>query len=201
MTALRAILIWGGLVIAVAAPLAVAATSPLLAWREPVYIAAGLAGVVAMALMLLQPLLAGGYLPGMAARRGRRVHRVTGVALVVAVIGHVVGLWITSPPDAIDALLLRSPAPFALWGVIAMWGVFAAALLALMRARLRPRVWRLGHGGIVALVVITSAAHALLIEGTMGTVTKAMLCVLAVGATAKVLSDLRVWRLLRRRGT
>ncbi|MGX0902848.1 putative ferric reductase [Roseovarius sp. MBR-79] len=200
MTARRAILIWGGLAVAVGAPLVVAATSPLLAWREPVYIAAGFAGVVAMALMLLQPLLAGGYLPGLGPGRGRRVHRLTGVALLVAVIGHVVGLWITSPPDAIDALLLRSPAPFAPWGVIAMWGVFAAALLALVRTRLRPRVWRLGHGGIVALVVVTSAAHALLIEGTMGTVTKAVLCALTVVATAKVLSDLRIWRLLRRRG-
>ncbi len=201
MTARRAMLIWGGVATAVIAPLAVAATSPLLAWREPVYIAAGFAGVVAMALMLLQPLLAGGYLPGLGARRGRWVHRVTGVALVVAVIGHVVGLWITSPPDAIDALLLRSPAPFALWGVIAMWGVFAAALLALMRARLQPRIWRLGHGCIVALVVVTSAAHALLIEGTMGTMTKAALCILAVVATAKVLSDLRIWRLFRPRRT
>jgi hypothetical protein len=34
----------------------------------------------------------------------------------------------------------------------------------------------------------------------MGTVTKAVLCVLAVVATARVLSDLRIWLLLRRRG-
>ena len=33
--------------------------SPLLAWREPVYIVAGLAGVLAFALLLMQPLLIG----------------------------------------------------------------------------------------------------------------------------------------------
>jgi len=200
MPSLRAILIWAVVAAAVGAPLAVAAKSPLLAWREPVYIVAGLAGVAALALLFLQPLLAGGYLPGLGVRIGRRVHRATGALLVIAVLVHVGGLWLTSPPDVIDALLLRSPTPFALWGVIAMWGVFAAALLALLRGRLRPRAWRLGHGGVVALVVLTSVAHALLIEGTMGSATKILLSVLAIGATVKVLGDLRFWRLLRPRG-
>jgi len=201
MPSLRAILIWGALGLAIAVPLAIAATSPLLAWRQPVYIASGLAGVLAMALLLVQPLLAGGYLPGVSMRRGRAVHRWVGVTLVTAVVAHVAGLWVTSPPDVIDALLFRSPTPFSAWGVVAMWALFAAALLALLRHRLhiRPRTWRLGHSALVAVVVAGSVVHAMLIDGTMGTLSKAALCALAFAATIKVLVDLRAWTLLIRR--
>lgn len=196
----RPTLIWGALLIAVAIPIAIAADSPLLAWREPVYILAGFAGVVAMAFLLLQPLLAGGYLPGLAAWRGRRVHRWVGGLLVAAVVIHVLALWITSPPDVVDALLFVSPTPFSVWGVIAMWAIFATALLAVLRRRLRlrPRTWRLAHTSLAAVIVGGSVIHALLIEGTMGTVSKAVLCALALAATVKVLVDL--WgRTLRNR--
>lgn len=199
MPTARATLIWGALAGALVVPIAVAAGSPLLAWRGPVYIAAGFAGVVAMALLLMQPLLAGGYLPGLPARRGRRVHRVVGAVLVGAVVLHVAGLWITSPPDVIDALLFVAPTPFSYLGVIAMWALFAAALLALLRHRLRPRVWRVGHTVAVTVVVAASAGHAMLIEGTMGSISKAALCAMALAATAKVVADLRTWTLLLRR--
>ena len=199
MTRYRAPLLWAALALALLVPLAVAATSPLLEWRQPVYIAAGFAGIVALALLLVQPLLAGGYLPGLPARRGRAVHRVTGAGLVAAVLVHVAGLWITSPPDMVDALTFTAPTLFSPLGVIAMWAVLAAAFLALLKPRLGLRSWRLGHSLAVATVVVTAVAHALLIEGTMGTLSKALLCLLALAATAKVLADLRVWRLFRRR--
>src|SRR6185295_12152891 len=104
----RVALIWAALATAVCVPIAAAAASPLLAWRGPVYILAGFAGIIAMGVMLLQPLLIGGYLPGLSARIGRRAHHWIGGALVVAVVIHVGGLWITSPPDMIDALLFSS---------------------------------------------------------------------------------------------
>ena len=47
------VLSWIGLAIAVAVPIVAAAKSPLLEWREPVYIAAGFAGVIAMSLICL----------------------------------------------------------------------------------------------------------------------------------------------------
>jgi len=182
-------------------PIAVAATSPLLQWRSPVYIAAGFAGIVAMALVLAQPLLARGYLPGLSARRSRRVHRWVGAALVAAVAVHVGGLWLTSPPDVIDALTFTSPTPFSDWGVVAMWALFAAASFAAARPwwRIRPRVWRVGHTTLAALAVVCSVVHAILIEGTMGTVSKVALCALVLTATAKVVFDLRPWTLLTRR--
>jgi predicted ferric reductase len=195
---LRAILIWGALVMVAGVPVAVAATSPLLAWRDPAYIAAGFAGVVAMVLLLLQPLLAGGYLPGLSATRERRVHGWIGGTLVAAVVLHVAGLWVTSPPDVIDALLFASPTPFSAWGVIAMWGVFASAILVVLRhkLRLRPTQWRLGHTTLGVLIVLGSVVHALLIEGTMGMASKAVLCALVLAATLKLVIDLR-HRLLR----
>ena len=191
----RSILIWIALSVAVLVPLAFAAASPLLQWRQPVYIVAGFAGVIAMTLLLLQPLLAGGYLPGLRTLRGRRVHRWVGACLVAAVVAHVIGLWITSPPDVIDVLLFRSPTPFSVWGVLAMWAVFAAALLAAFRRclRVRPRTWRVAHTSLALVIVFGSVIHALLIEGTMETVSKAILCALVLAAFLKVVADLKVW--------
>jgi hypothetical protein len=136
-------LIWVALAAAICVPLAAAAMSPLLEWRGPVYILAGFAGIVGLGFMLVQPLLIGGYLPGFSGRTGRGVHHWIGGALVVAVVIHVAGLWFTSPPDMIDALLFSSPTPFSPFGVIAMWAIFAVALLAAFRRRLRPRTWRI----------------------------------------------------------
>ncbi|WP_298985008.1 ferric reductase-like transmembrane domain-containing protein [uncultured Roseibium sp.] len=195
MSRMRGYLVWGVLVIVIAIPILAAATSPLLAWRQPVYIVSGFAGVAGMALLLVQPLLAGGYLPGLAGTRGRRLHRYTGTLLIAAVLLHVGGLWITSPPDVVDALLFRSPTPFSVWGVLAMWAVLTAAFLAGFRRRLRltVRSWRRAHT-ILAIVIVTgSVVHALLIEGTMEIMTKFALCALVVIATVKVIVDLKVW--------
>lgn len=185
--------VWAGLIAVVAVPIAAAAASPLLAWREPVYIAAGLAGVIGMALMLFQPLLVGGYLPGLVALRGRRAHRVVGALLVTAVVVHVAGLWITSPPDVIDALTFTSPTPFSAWGVIAMWAIFASALIAVLRRRFRLRVWRVAHTALAGVIVVGTVVHALLIDGTMETVSKAVLAAFVLAATVKAVGDLRGW--------
>ena len=192
----RAALIWAALAAAIGVPIALAAASPLLAWRGPIYILAGLAGIIALGLVLIQPLLIGAYLPGLPAYRGRRVHHWIGGALVVAVVVHVAGLWITSPPDMIDALLLSSPTPFSPFGVIAMWAIFAVALLAALRARLglRPRTWRLAHMSLAVVIVVGIIVHAMLIEGAMETVSKAALCALVLVAAIKVMIERRVWR-------
>ena len=87
-----------------------------------------------------------------------------------------------------------SPTPFSPFGVIAMWAIFAVALLAAFRRRLRPRTWRIAHMLLAIVIVVGSAVHAILIEGTMETVSKAALCVLVLAATVKVMVDLRVWR-------
>jgi predicted ferric reductase len=197
---LRSVLIWAALAAALAVPFAAAAASPLLAWRDPVYIAAGLAGVAAFGLLLLQPLLAGGYLPGLRLRLGRRVHAWVGAGIVLAVVVHVGALWLTSPPDVVDALLFTSATPFAAWGVVAMWAVFATALLAALRGRLRLRlmVWRLCHIALGVVIVVGSVAHALLIDGTMEIASKVVLSALVVAAAAKLVVDARLLAGMRR---
>lgn len=76
-----------------------------------------------------------------------------------------------------------------------MWAVFGAALLALLLRRLGWRfwAWRLAHTSFAVVIVVGSVVHALMIEGTMETITKTLLCALVLAATAKALIDLRVW--------
>jgi len=187
---IQSVLIWTLVALAVTVPIAAAANSQLLAFRDPIYIAGSFAGLLALILIFLQPLLAAGYLPGLPANRGRPLHRWVGGGLVFAVVIHVAGLWITSPPDVVDALLFASPTPFSAWGVIAMWAIFGAAMLAAFRKRfkLRFRVWRRAHTGLAVVTVIGSVVHALLIEGTMETMSKVALCFLAVLAVLKVVA-------------
>ncbi len=192
---MRPALIWLTVVLVIAVPLIAAAASPLLAWRDPVYIAAGFAGIVGLALLLLQPLLVADALPGL---RGRRVHPWIGAALVLMVLVHVAGLWITSPPDVVDVLLFRSPTPFAVWGALAMWAVVAAAVLAAARKRIGVRLWRVGHTAATTLVVVGTVVHAWLIEGAMELVSKGALCLLVTTAFAWVVWRRRAWRMFRR---
>ena len=191
----RRIAVWTALAVAIAVPVGAAAASPVLAWRNPIYIIAGFAGIGALALLLVQPLLAAGTLPGLSAANARRTHRITGGVLVAAVCIHVLGLWVTSPPDVVDALLFTAPTPFSVWGVIAMWAIFASWLMVGLRQRLqlRPRAWRLAHTILAGVIVVGSIVHALLIEGTMETLSKAALCVLVVAATVKVIAGRKVW--------
>ncbi|WP_380055502.1 ferric reductase-like transmembrane domain-containing protein [Falsihalocynthiibacter sp. SS001] len=188
----RNLLVWATIIAAVFVPIITAAMSPLLAWRDPIYITGGFAGIIAMAFMLVQPLLARGQLPGFSVQRSRRIHRWTGLLLTLAVAVHVICLWITSPPDMIDALLFVSPTPFSTWGVIGMWAIFAAALVALLRKplRLKWRTTRTFHIGLVLVAVTASVIHALQIEGTMLTAPKIMLCALVSFAVLRAVAGI-----------
>jgi len=90
----------------------------------------------------------------------------------------------------IDALLFASPTPFSPFGVIAMWAIFAVALLAAFRRRLGLPTWRIAHMVLAAVIVVGSVVHGMLIEGAMETVSKAALCALVLGAAIKVMVDL-----------
>lgn len=188
--------LWAALVAAISVPIVLAGTSDLLAYRGAVYNLASFAGIAALALVLLQPLLIGGYLPGLSGPLGRRAHFWIGGALVTAVAIHVGGLWFSSPPDMIDALTFTSPTPFSPFGVIAMWAIAAVALLAAFRRRLglTPRTWRIAHMMLALIIVAGGVIHALLIEGTMETMSKVALSAMVVGAAIKVMADRRVFR-------
>lgn len=182
-------LVWVALIAVAGVPLVAASQSPLLAWRQPIYIMAGFAGIAAFALLLFQPLLAIARLPGLSLRNSRKAHRIVGGALVLLVIAHVGGLWITSPPDVIDALLFSSATSFSVWGVIAMWCIFLAASMVVIRYRLplKPLIWRNVHLTLVTLSVLGSVIHAMKIEGTMETASKIVLCLLVLASIALAL--------------
>lgn len=78
-----------------------------------------------------------------------------------------------------------------------MWAAVAAALLAALRHKMGLRIWRLGHTALVIAVIVGSVVHAWLIQGTMETYSKALLCLLVLGATGLAIRRRRVWRLLR----
>ena len=110
------------------------------------------------------------------------------------------GLFVTSPPDTLDALLLVAPTPFSVYGVLAMWGIVATAVLVVLRRRLglRYSTWFLLHNALALVVVVATVIHALQIEGAMEIVSKWALCLAALTATSVALLDLRVVKPLMR---
>lgn len=196
-----AIIGWSVVAALALVPLAVAATSPYLESRSVPYVVGGFAGIVGLSLLLLQPLLPAGYLAGSNGPVGRRWHRWIGVAIIGAVAIHVGGLYVASPADTIDALLLVSPTPFSIYGVAAMWGVLATAILVLLRRRtgLGHTAWRLIHNGVGAVVVVATVVHALQIEGAMEPWSKWLLCIAVVATMGVALFDLRILRPMQRR--
>ncbi|QFT57242.1 hypothetical protein FIU94_00275 [Sulfitobacter sp. THAF37] len=185
---------WAALALVTLVPVGLIWTSPYLAGRAPVYVAAGVAGAAAMAVLLIQPLLAGNYMPGLTAARARRWHHRMGSLLVLAVAVHIGGLYLTSPPDALDALMLVSPTPFSIYGVTAMWALILTVLLVALRrfVPVRPLRWKLLHNALAAVVVVGSVVHALLIDGTMETVSKWILCIAICTVTTLAILHLRL---------
>ncbi|WP_147125736.1 ferric reductase-like transmembrane domain-containing protein [Shimia ponticola] len=164
--------------------LVAAGQSPYLQYRDWVYVISGFAGIAALCLFPVQPILAheGGI-------NGRLGHRWIGAAAFALVLVHVGGLWITSPPDVIDALLFRSPTPFSVWGVASMIAIFALGVVAILRRRIAPMVWRRVHMALVVLIVGGAVLHTVLIIGTMGQVSKYALC-----AVVLLAAGWGVWR-------
>lgn len=197
MKTLLSVTVWCVLIVLSLLPLYLATESELLQWREPIYIVAGFAGIVAMAAMLFQPLLAIGLLPGINSLLSRKLHRFIGLLLVGSIIVHVAGLWITTPPDVIDALLFRSATPFSIWGVLAMWAVFLSATLVALRHkfRVKPALWRNAHKALAVVIVIGSVVHAFLIDGTMNTVSKYAMCIALLIFLIPAITSLQVVKL------
>lgn len=188
--------VWLGLAGLIVTPIWIAALSPYLPSRDVPYVASGFAGILCLGLFLVQPLLAGHYLPGLAPMQARRWHRRVGLGIVIAVFVHVGGLYLTSPPDTLDALFLNSPTPFSVFGVVAMWGTVFVALLAAARRRLGLdySLWKVIHHGIGSIVIVSTVIHALQIEGTMGNLSKWVICCSLLLVTALVAVDLRLLR-------
>lgn len=188
-----------------ATPIIAAAASPLQRGRELLWVIGGMAGVVAMSLLFVQPLLTAAAPHLLAARTGIRWHRAGGLAIVVLVALHIGALYVYSPDDITDALMLVAPTRFSLYGVIGMWCLILTAVLAATRRvlRLDYRLWRILHSVLAVAIVSASAIHAIQIEGAMEDYSKLAICLAALAATTvgaleiSVLSPLRRRRMLR----
>lgn len=143
-----------------------AALSPLQAGRDLTWIAGGLTGVLALGLLVPQGLLATGWIT--TGPRQRRWHRRTAYLLILAVLAHVGGLYLYSPDDILDALLLHMPL-YSKLGVASLAAlVLVAALAAARRAfRRHPSGWRIAHGTLAALVAATAIGHTVLAWGAL----------------------------------
>lgn len=183
-------LVWAAVLLIAASPVAVAAASPLLRGRDLVWVFGGMAGVVALSLLFVQPLLASAWLPGTRGRTGIAWHRLTGALALGLVLAHVGGLYVYSPEDIADALLLVAPTPFSLYGVTGLATLSLAALVGFSRRRVRlpPGVWRGLHLCIAAVAACASVIHAWMIEGAMGEITKGMVCAATVVSTLAVVT-------------
>lgn len=186
--------VWAVLACLIFFPIGIASINPLLGYRELVYVIGGMAGITALAVLLIQPLLAGNYLPGVNNKQARLLHRWLGSALILMVILHVGGLYLASPMDALDALLLIAPTPFSVYGVIGMWAVIVTAVLVALRTRLpiRYATWRVIHNTVAVVIAVTTVVHALMIEGAMGSISKLVLCTCVLLATGITILHQRI---------
>ena len=193
----KAILIWLAVLAAMSLPLFIAATSPLLQWRQPIYIVAGLAGVVALILLFVQPLLAagasgvadGGTVP---ADLGWSWWHVLALVLLAAAAGLVVRTWQWSPGRGVGLGLSVLALLVALhvlgWSAGARAGVLVGASAAAAVGMVLLR----GPAGRVWLGPVTAAGSALVVLALVAD-PGAFAAVLA-GATVQVAAAGIAWR-------
>jgi predicted ferric reductase len=184
-----------------AVPVIAAALSPLQRGREFLWITGGMAGVVALSLLFVQPLFTATAPVLTAAGAGIRWHRWGGVAIIAMVALHVGALYAYSPEDVMDALLLVAPTPFSLYGVISLWCVILTGALAAARRKLRlgHRRWRIAHSVLAVAIVSSAAVHAVLIEGAMEEISKLAICLAALATTTFGVVEINILGPLRRR--
>lgn len=186
------------LAIMLALPVVLALFSPYLPYRSPIYLVAGFAGILTLPLLVVQPLLPiqpATQTPGSRAFRRRKWHRLLGPVLLVLTLVHVTGLYFTSPPDVVDALLLRAPTLFSVFGVIALWALVIVAILAALRRKLPARLWKALHLSGTAVITVSVVIHAVQIEGAMEPISKALIS----AACLCTLTASIVWSLRRNR--
>lgn len=179
------ILLWLVVAVLAAGPFFAAVASPLLKGRDAIWVMGGLAGVAALGLLLVQPMLAVGVRAGTLPRAARIWHRWTGIAIAGLTVLHVAALYAYSPDDILDVLLFVSPTPFSVYGMIGLCGVVLTILVVALRRPLglKPAHWRVVHSALAVVIVLAGAVHAFMIDGAMEPMSKLALCLAAVTAT------------------
>jgi predicted ferric reductase len=172
-------------------PTVASAFSPLQEGRDATWIAGAVAGILALSLLVLQVLLPTPWLAGL----DLPLHRLLGLGVAGLVIAHVGGLYLYSPDDVRDALVLAVPTHTRL-GVLSAWTVLLSVGLALARRRLGLTYsdWQVLHAALAVLIVGTAVGHTVLVRGTLDGPAELLLCAAAVLAT----SAAAIYRLILR---
>ncbi|NJL36811.1 MAG: hypothetical protein HC899_08630 [Leptolyngbyaceae cyanobacterium SM1_4_3] len=181
------------LLIFVMLPALLAALSPLQHGRAPLWILGTLAGVLSLSLIVVQVLLPTGWLNFGIGEQNFRWHRVLGISITLLVVAHILVLYLYSPDDIGDALILAAPT-YSRLGVLSATCLLISVGLALTRSKLplTPADWQILHSFLAVAVVGTAIAHAFLLQGTLDGFAEGLLCGSAVVA---VLMAVIYWHL------
>jgi predicted ferric reductase len=172
-------------------PVVASAFSPLQEGRDATWIAGAVAGILALSLLVPQVLLPTPWLAGL----DLPLHRVLGIGVAGLVVAHVLALYLYSPDDVRDALVLAVPTHSRL-GVLSAWTVLLSVGLALARRRLALTYsdWQILHAALAVAIVGTAVGHTVMIRGTLDGPAELLLCAAAVAAV----SGASVYRLVVR---
>jgi predicted ferric reductase len=194
---------WAGfavLAVIVSAPVVVSSLSPLQTGRTITWVLGTAAGVLGLSLLVVQMILPTRWLYVMLGGSNLRWHRRLGLAVAALVIAHVVGLYLYSPDDIGDALILQAPT-YSRLGVLSAWCMLLTVGLALARRRL-PLLyddWQILHSVLAVAVTGTAVGHVLLLEGTLDGLAEWLVCLAAVAAATAGIVYWHVLRPLERR--
>jgi hypothetical protein len=181
-------------------PAAAALASPLQVGRDAGWVLGAVAGAVALSLLAVQAALPTPWLDGVLARPWSALHRAVGLAVAAVVLAHMAGLYLSSPDDVRDALLLRAPT-YSRLGVLSAWTVGLSIALALARRRLGLTYsdWQILHSALAVAIVTTAVGHTVMIRGTLDGPAELLACGAALVAVSAAIVYQHVLRPLRRR--
>jgi predicted ferric reductase len=112
----------------------------------------------------------------------------------------VVGLYVYSPDDVRDALVLAAPT-YSRLGVLSAWSVGLSVALALARRRLGLTYsdWQILHSALAVAIVTTAVGHTVMIQGTLDGPAELLAGGAALVAVSAAVVYQHVLRPLRRR--
>lgn len=187
-------------------PMAIALLGPLPDARGQLLETGVMLGLLGLGVLSAQALTSGRqrwFARGLGQDDLLRFHRQTGLFGLVLVLAHPLTLILA------DARLLTYLDPrdellraLALWFVLLATLTLVASSLWRLTFRLAYEHWRLLHGGLALLIVVTGLGHALMVDHYTGPLWKKVLLVMAVGAALTLMAETRLrrpWRAQRRR--
>lgn len=164
-------------------PILLAALSPLQVGRTAPWVLGTLAGVLALRLLVVQVLLPTGWLNSIMGEHNLGWHRLLGISITGLTLAHILGLYIYSPDDIGDALVLAAPT-YSRLGVLSAGCLLLSVGLEVTRRQLQlaEADWKIFHSVLAVAVVGTAVAHTVLLQGRLDGLAEGLVCGSAVVA-------------------